>query len=148
MSGLRLSVVSLASGLLLAIVVVAAYGYTRTASLAAGAPQQPGPSPTVSKAMIQCGGLHNDLVAELDLPSGHDFWSVFPEALKAPELDSDRGPIHLVVFRGPFKTDGLAIGGAAGSDPSQFNDVVCVIHSDGSMVLYANVSRVGSEFAP
>ncbi len=140
-----LRLVSVASGILMIGLLLVALNLLHLPLQGSGKGNDATP---VSAAVAQCGGSLNDVAAELDLPNGRGFWQMFPSARRAPELESDTNPIHVVVFRGSFNTGDLAMGGAPGFEqPKELDDVVCVIRHDGSMDLYFNVSRVGSQFA-
>lgn len=95
----------------------------------------------MSAAAISCGGTKNTVEREFDVARPSDIWKVFPAMLRAPELEADTSPAHVVVFSGDFDLSGGV--GAPGTKPLvQF--AVCVVLTDGTPTLYDGVSRAGS----
>jgi hypothetical protein len=87
------------------------------------------------------GGGHVQAAFAMDHASS--FWSHFPNALQAPELEVDT-PAYVVVFSGPVK---LVIAGnpngAGGSlQQATFDHVVCVLVGD-TPNFYYNVDTTG-----
>jgi hypothetical protein len=64
--------------------------------------------------------------------------------LRAPELEEDTGPVHLVVFKGNVDLSGM-IGGRQDPVPA-VGDAICVTTSSGEVYFYDGVSRAGSRF--
>lgn len=95
-----------------------------------------------SQAAIACGGQNNDVQAEFDLSRPSDIWRVFPAMLRAPELEDDPAPAHVVVFGGDFLLDGLL---AAPGKVPVVTDAVCVVQADGTVNLYDSVSKAGAK---
>ena len=93
----------------------------------------------------RCGGEGNRIQAEFRLEHAHDFWQRFPAAGRAPELEIDDNPAEVVVFQGRYDMSKVSAHGI-GPQPDHLSRVVCVIQSDGRVLLYADISRTGSGF--
>jgi hypothetical protein len=99
---------------------------------------------------LLCGGTGNKIASEFDIGAAKDFWQIFPAALRAPELEEDAKPAHVIVFEGTVDLDAgniVVVGNAAKESSPVLHDVVCVTQSDGTVNIYSNVSRAGSNFA-
>lgn len=94
-----------------------------------------------SEASIACGGQTNQIAAEFDMTHASDIWKVFPAMLRAPELEDDKSPAHVIVFGGEYQLAGMIA--AAGEVPT-VEDAVCVVQADGTVNLYDSVSKVGA----
>jgi hypothetical protein len=94
-----------------------------------------------SKGFIACGGDRNQVEDDFIIARPSDIWKVFPAMLKSPELEADPNPAEVVVFAGDVDLSGMV---AAGAEPvPTVSDVVCIVHADGTVDLYDNVSRAG-----
>lgn len=98
----------------------------------------------ISPQAIACGGTRNTVQTELDLEQGSDIWREFPAMLRAPELEGDTGPVHLVVFKGDVDISGMLAGRPADVPPVA--DAICVVLGDGTLYFYDGVSRSGSKY--
>ena len=99
-----------------------------------------------------CGATDDNKVqAEFDVQAAKEIWTRFPAMLQAPELEVDDRPAHVVVFAGDYDARGMMTGNPLAVDPSNAlahqREVVCVVQSDGTVNVYTDVSRRGSEFA-
>lgn len=91
---------------------------------------------------IACGARQNRIEAEFDMARAADIWEIFPAMLRAPELEADGSPAHVVVFLGDFDMNGMV----AGRDNIPLvQGAVCVVQSDGTPNLYDSVSRAGAK---
>ncbi len=97
-----------------------------------------------SKEASACGGQKNQIQAEFDIPRAQDVWTVFPAMLRAPELEEDASPAHVVVFRGEFDLNGMVAIQAEDQVPT-LQGVICVVQSDGAVNLYDSVSMAGAK---
>jgi hypothetical protein len=95
-----------------------------------------------SDAALACGGQGNDIETEFDIARPSDIWRVFPAMLRAPALEDDTEPAHVVVFRGDVNLDAMVR--APGNVPL-VSDAVCVVQSDGTVNLYDSVSKAGAK---
>lgn len=98
----------------------------------------------VSEQARACGAEGNQIQAEFELRAGRDIWQRFPALGITPELETDERPAWVVVFRGDFDPAGLQFG--AGDPADRLSRVLCVVQSDGTVNLYFDVSRAGSQF--
>lgn len=101
-----------------------------------------------SERARQCGGESNVVQGEFDLSSARDFWEAFPAAGMAPEIARNQAPVHVVVFSGEFSVSHIMMVGNPAGTAVKLSDVVCLIHQDGHIDLYSDVSRSGSQFGP
>lgn len=97
----------------------------------------------LSKEAKLCGGEKNTVLTEFDLHQANAIWSVFPAMLRAPELEDDTSPAHVVVFDGNVDLTGLI---AAPGAVAPVADAVCVVQSDGVVNMYDNVSKNGAKY--
>jgi hypothetical protein len=105
-------------------------------------------APMAAAAMLSpqaraCAGYNGLPAAEFDVPEARSIWSVFPAMLRAPELENDVRPAHVVVFEGVFDLAGLVAGQPGSTGPTTVTGVVCVVQADGTLNLYTKVSRAG-----
>ncbi len=124
-------------GMRLAAVVAASV--TAAIVLAPGAIGTP-----LSASAVACGGTHNTVQTEFDMAHGSDIWRAFPAMLRAPELENETGPAHVVVFKGNVDLSGMLAGPKA--NVPLVTDAVCVVLGDGTVYFYDSVSRAGSTF--
>ena len=101
-----------------------------------------------SAQLRACGGESNTVLAEFDLAHARDIWQRLPAMLRAPELEQDERPAHVIVFGGSFETTDLGATGYGGPKPQTLSDVVCVIQADGTLNIYYGVSREGTPWGP
>jgi hypothetical protein len=94
-----------------------------------------------SDAALACGGQSNDIETEFNIARPGDIWRIFPAMLRAPELEADTEPAHVVVFRGAVNLDAMVR--APGAVPV-VTDAVCVVQGDGTVNLYDSVSKAGA----
>jgi hypothetical protein len=94
----------------------------------------------------QCGANipGNKVLTSFELPRARDFWSRFPTAGRAPELETDQ-PAFVVVFNGPASH--FVVGTwIAGQDPDVrlglSEKTVCVV-AGSEVNVYANVDMAG-----
>lgn len=106
-----------------------------------------GAAPLSAEARL-CGASPNVIEAEIKLAHARDVWVRFPAMLKAPELEADDRPATLVVFAGDFDTSAVGAAGNGRQKPKTLEAVVCVVQADGTLNLYHDVSRVGSNLSP
>ncbi len=94
----------------------------------------------------KCGAGDNRIAAEFALDHAADLPNHLPNMLRTPELEQDRRPAHVILFSGEFRTDLVAMAPTI-EKPPLLNAVVCVIQADGTVNLYSDVSRAGSQWA-
>lgn len=99
----------------------------------------------ISDEAIACGGTRNTVESEFDLDAATDIWREFPAMLRAPELEADPGPVHVVVFKGNVDLSGMIAGRPEAVPP--VSEAICVTTSGGEVYFYDGVSRAGSRFA-
>ena len=105
-------------------------------------------APMAAAAMVSpqaraCAGYNGLPAAEFDIPAARSVWTVFPAMLRAPELENDLRPAHVVVFEGVFDLAGLVAAQPGTSGQAAATGVVCVVQADGTLNLYTKVSRAG-----
>ncbi len=91
---------------------------------------------------LACGGRANKIEAEFNIARPSHIWRVFPAMLRAPELEGDTQPAHVVVFKGEVNLEGMIR--VPGPIP-KVKDAICIISSDGTVDFYDNVSRAGAK---
>lgn len=90
-----------------------------------------------------CGGTPESVVAEFDLDSAKNVWTVLPAMLRAPELEASDEPVHVVVFGDDLDVRAVTIGD--GTEPAPIvHHAICVTPAGGAPILYTDVSRAGS----
>lgn len=84
------------------------------------------------------------------LADGPSLWDRLPNMGRAPELESVKEPITVVVFEGQHRSIPIVGGGGQiqpqGQDASEapvFNDVVCVIAPSGEVLYYVDIDMSG-----
>jgi hypothetical protein len=95
-----------------------------------------------SDAALACGGRANTIQAEFNIARPSAIWRVFPAMLRAPELEEDSQPAHVVVFAGEVNLEGMIR--VPGPIP-KVKDAVCIIMSDGTVNFYDSVSKAGAK---
>ncbi len=98
----------------------------------------------ISAQAVACGGTRNAVEAEVDLERGSDIWRVFPAMLRAPELEQETGPVHVVVFKGKVDISKMLVGRPSNVPPVA--DAICVTTGSGEVFFYDSVSRAGSPY--
>ncbi len=92
-----------------------------------------------------CGAEGNTILEEFEVDAAKDLWKHLPKMLRAPELETDSRPAHVIVFGGDFDTKGLDLA-APGGKPASFQGVLCVIQADGTVNVYTDVALAGSRW--
>lgn len=91
------------------------------------------------------GGPDIKVLTTFELAHARDFWTRFPNAGTAPEMESD-APTFVVVFDGPVTLPGLGFPLPGDNGVSvrrvEYENVVCVV-TDGHGTVYANVDLRG-----
>lgn len=85
----------------------------------------------------------NSIGAQFAIPAASKIFDYFPYMGKTPELSRDDQPAYVVVFDGTYTAGWAAVDQGHPTTPRTYQDVICVIQSDGTVNLYAYVSRVG-----
>lgn len=97
--------------------------------------------------VAQCpvGGSDAKVLTTLELTRARDFWTRFPNAGTAPELESDTAAF-VIVFDGPITLPGLGypLPGESGVTVRNavYKDVICVV-TNGHGTIYVNVDMRG-----
>lgn len=91
---------------------------------------------------MQCGATGNTVAAQFKIPAASRIFDYFPHMGISPELSEDDGPAYVVVFSGDYVTPKSALAPNLAPKAAQ-QDVICVIQGDGTINVYADVSRVG-----
>jgi hypothetical protein len=127
---------------------------TKMPVLGSEAPTLPPGLSVLPLAYVTSGCINDHRLAVVELATGQDFWTAFPQSAKAPELDEYTGPLVAVIY-----TDGWP-GGLAGQPGSQPRSPapgtwdICVETLDDSNTLmgtswlvYGNIPWSGSPIA-
>jgi hypothetical protein len=80
------------------------------------------------------------------MPRAADFWSYYPAAGRAPELEEDMAPAFVVEFDDGFDPPPRrGLPDAAGQARPKLNGVVCVVPRSGFPHLYYDISFEGAK---
>ena len=101
------------------------------------------PLAAASAKAERCGANDkNAVAAQFAIPAASRIFDYFPNMGTSPELSEDNKPAYVVVFNDPYVSRVRVTPGRAPIVVSQQN-VICVIQADGTINVYADVSRVG-----
>jgi hypothetical protein len=103
-------------------------------------------APEEAATLIGRCAVYGSIQAYFRIPSGSTFWTIFPKAGKAPELDGVE-QLFVVVYRDPV-TIHAVMGGNPAASPETPTQVVCVITPIGETNIYSGVSREGLNLPP
>jgi hypothetical protein len=101
------------------------------------------PIAAASAKATQCGASgRNSVSSQFAIPAASRIFDYFPNMGKSPELSADDQPAYVVVFNNPYVAPVRVAQGRAATLAAQ-QDVICVLQADGTVNVYADVSRVG-----
>lgn len=100
----------------------------------------------VDARLAACGASGSNAVdVTFSIPAANRIWDFVPGLQESPELNRDDLPAFVVLFEGTYRSPfgGTIKEGVAERVQKTYENVICVVQADGTINLYADVSRVG-----
>ena len=98
-------------------------------------------TPDPRLALCGAGATGNTVDVAFSIPSASRIWEYLPHLGVTPELARDDQPAFVVLFKGDARV--LTAYQPNVSEYKSYQDVICVLTSDGIPNFYAEVSREG-----